>query len=160
MKIAICDISDAHPDDVHYLDPVFHDFGGTLSFHGPVSTVKCLEDNSKLSDAFDEPGNGRVLVVDGAGSLKRALCGGNQAAKAAKHGWAGVIIYGAIRDTAELSVVALGVKALAAFPLRPKKEGAGERDVPITIAGQMIRPGDYIYADGDGIIVADKKLHT
>ena len=129
------------------------------AFGGTVATVKCFEDNSLVKAALDEPGNGRVLVVDGGGSLRRALVGGNVAAAAAKNGWAGVVVDGAVRDVAELAATAVGIRALALVPLPTEKRNQGERDVAVQIQGVWVRPGDRLVADADGIVViaADRR---
>ena len=152
-----CDLCDAHRSDTdgafRVLPPVFRDFGAITTFAGPVSTVKCYEDNTLVKAALDEPGHGRVLVVDGAGSLRRALVGGNIAAAAANNGWAGVVVYGAVRDVAEMAACQVGLRALALVPLPTEKRNQGERDVAVRIEGVWVRPGDQLYADADGIVV-------
>ena len=163
-----CDLCDAHKADtsgaLRVLPPVLHSYGGVAKFAGPVTTVKCFEDNSLVRQTLDEPGVvetpfgrvGRVLAVDGGGSLRRALVGGNIAAAAAKNGWAGVVIDGCVRDAAELAACAVGIRALALVPLPTDKRGEGQRDVPLQLQGVWVRPGDWLYADGDGIVVLDK----
>ena len=152
-----CDLCDAHMADVgtrlFVLPPVFRDLGGVARFGGPVATVKCHEDNSMVKAALDEPGLGRVLVVDGGGSLRRALVGGNVAAAAAKNGWAGVVVDGAVRDVAELAATRVGIRALALVPIPTIKRGVGERDLAVQIQGVWVRPGDRLFADADGIVV-------
>jgi regulator of ribonuclease activity A len=152
-----CDLCDAHRADTdgafRVLPPVFRDYGAVTKFAGPVSTVKCYEDNSLVKAALDEPGRGRVLFVDGAGSLRRALVGGNIGAAAAKNGWAGVVVYGAVRDLAEMAACQVGLRALALVPLPTEKRNQGERDVAVRIEGVWVRPGDMLYADADGIVV-------
>jgi len=152
-----CDLCDAHRADsdgaFRVLPPVFRDYGAVTKFTGPVSTVKCYEDNSLVKAALDEPGHGRVLVVDGAGSLRRALVGGTIGAAAAKNGWAGVVVYGAVRDLAEMAACQVGMRALALVPLPTEKRNQGERDVAVRIEGVWVRPGDRLYADADGIVV-------
>jgi len=152
-----CDLGDAHRADTdgafRVLPPVFRDYGAISRFAGPVSTVKCYEDNSLVKAALDEPGRGRVLVVDGAGSLRRALVGGNIGAAAAKNGWAGVVVYGAVRDRAEMAACQVGMRALALVPLPTEKRNQGERDVAVRIEGVWVRPGEMLYADADGIVV-------
>ena len=159
---ATCDLCDAHKSDgsgaFRVLPPVFRDFGGVQVFCGPVSTVKCFEDNSLVKAAVDAPGQGRVLVVDGGGSLRRALLGGNLGAAAARNGWAGVVIDGCVRDVAELATHPAGIRALAAMPLPTEKCNEGQRDVPVQIQGVWVRPGDWLYADADGIVVAGQRL--
>jgi regulator of ribonuclease activity A len=154
---ATCDLCDAHKGDTdgafRVLPPVFRDFGRRLAFHGPVSTVKCFEDNSMVKAAVESPGRGRVLVVDGAGSLRRALLGGNLGAAAAQNGWAGLVIDGAVRDLAELAQCEVGIRALAAMPLPTERRDQGQRDVVLHIRGVWVRPGDWLYADADGIVL-------
>jgi regulator of ribonuclease activity A len=159
--IGTCDLCDAHKASLlaaadsgfRVLPPVFRSFGGRKEFCGVVSTVKCFEDNSAVKVALESPGEGRVLVVDGGGSLRRALVGGNIAASAAKNGWAGVVIDGCVRDVAELAACDVGLVALAAIPLPTDRRGEGQRDLPVQIQGVSIRPGDRLYADADGIVV-------
>jgi regulator of ribonuclease activity A len=152
-----CDLCDAHKNDrggaFRVLPPVFHDYGGVARFAGPVSTVKCHEDNSLVKAALDEPGHGRVLVVDGGASLRHALVGGNLAAAAARNGWAGVVVDGAVRDKAELQACAVGIRALALMPLPTEKRNQGQRDVPVQVQGVTVRPGELLYADADGMVV-------
>ncbi|XBQ16109.1 MAG: ribonuclease E activity regulator RraA [Oceanicaulis sp.] len=157
--IPVCDLCDAHPDAVRVLDPVFQSFGGVRSFHGRAETIRTHEDNSRVREAVAEPGEGRVLVIDGGGSLKRSLFGGNLAAQAAENGWAGVIVYGAVRDVHELEAEALGVLALGLCPVKTEKRGLGERGPVLGIAGAVIAPGDWIYADRDGVIASADALH-
>jgi len=155
--LATCDLCDTHKGDTdgafRVLPPVFRDFGGRLSFQGPVSTVKCFEDNSMVKAAVESPGQGRVLVVDGAGSLRRALLGGNLAAAAAKNGWAGLVIDGAVRDAAELAACDVGIRALALIPLPTERQGQGQRDAVLQMRGVWVRPGDWLVADADGMVL-------
>jgi len=154
---ATTDLCDANPG-VQVAEPVLHHFGGCRRFSGPVATVLCLEDNSKVRDAVSEPGSGRVLVVDGGGSLQCALLGDLLAEKAFANGWSGVIVNGCVRDTGRLGQLQLGVMARAAHPRRSEKRGHGERDVPVRFAGVTFHPGDYVYADEDGVIVSGAEL--
>jgi regulator of ribonuclease activity A len=161
--IATCDLCDAHKQDTtggfRVLPPVFRDFGAVHRFSGPVSTVKCFEDNTLVKAAVDSPGEGRVLVVDGGASLRRALLGGNLGAAASRNGWAGVVIDGCVRDLAELATCKTGIRALAPVPLPTEKRQEGQRDVAVQIQGVWVRPGDWLYADEDGIVVASAPLH-
>ena len=154
---ATCDLCDVHKNDCsgqfRVLPPVFKNFGGRARFSGPVSTVKCFEDNSLVKAAVDSPGEGRVLVVDGGASLRRALVGGNLGAAAAKNGWAGVVVDGCVRDVIELAQCSVGLRALAAMPLPTEKRQEGQRDIPVQIQGVWVRPGDWLYADEDGMVV-------
>ncbi|HSV54563.1 MAG TPA: ribonuclease E activity regulator RraA [Burkholderiaceae bacterium] len=158
ISFATCDFCDTHKNDgtglFRVLPPVFRDFGAVRKFAGPVVTVKCFEDNSLVKMAVDSPGESRVLVVDGGGSLRRALLGGNLGAAAAKNGWAGVVIDGCVRDVAELAGHQVGIRALAPMPLPTEKRNEGQRDVPVQIQGVWVRPGDWLYADTDGIVVS------
>ncbi len=155
-----CDICDAHRNDdsLRVLPPVFRDFGKHLKFSGPVATVKCFEDNTLVKAAVDSPGQGRVLVVDGGGSLRTALLGGNLGAAAARNGWAGVVIDGAVRDVAELALCEVGIRALASMPVPPAKRNAGLADVAVQVQGVWVRPGDWVYADADGTLVAPRAM--
>ncbi len=159
---ATCDLCDLHKNDgsgaFRVLPPVFRDFGAHRRFAGPVVTVKCFEDNTLVKAAVDSAGEGRVLVVDGGGSLRRALLGGNLGAAAARNGWAGVVIDGCVRDVAELALSPVGIRALASMPLPTEKRNEGQRDVAVQIQGVWVRPGDWLYADEDGIVVADRAL--
>ncbi|MGZ3475141.1 MAG: ribonuclease E activity regulator RraA [Polyangiales bacterium] len=157
MVLATTDLSDAH-SDVQIAEPLFRDFGGERAFFGPIATLKVFEDNALVREALESQGEGRVLVVDGAGSLRCALVGGNLAALAEKNGWSGIVVFGAVRDTRELATAKVGVKALAPHPKKSIKKGAGERDVPVTFAGVTFNPGAWLYADEDGIIVSESRL--
>ncbi len=158
MTLATTDLCDAHPDDVHVVDPIFHDFGGRVAFAGVIATVKAHEDNSLVRKALEEPGQGRVLVVDGGGSQRCAMLGGNLAALAATNGWTGVVVYGCVRDVRELRAAQVGVKALAAHPKKSEKRGEGARDVAVTFGGVTFRPGEHLYADADGIVVSARAI--
>lgn len=155
---ATTDLSDDYPELVRHADSLFRDYGGRIAFCGPVATLRVPDDNSKVREAVESPGEGRVLVVDGGGAMGYALFGGNLGKLAEENGWAGVVINGCVRDTAELAACAIGVKALAAHPKRSDKRGRGDMDVAVNFAGIKIRPGDWLYADGDGIVVSAEKL--
>lgn len=158
--IPTCDLCDRFKADLsgrfRVLPPVWRDFGGLRRFAGRVSTVQCHEDNSLVKAAVESPGQGRVLVVDGGASLRKALVGGNLGAAAARNGWAGLLVDGCVRDVAELSACALGIKALAPMPLPTDKRGQGQRDVPVLIQGVWVRPGDWLCADEDGVVLLDQ----
>ena len=158
MSICTPDLCDAFPDDVRVLQPLLKNFGAVSAFGGPISTVKCFEDNSLVKTALDEAGQGRVLVVDGGGSLRRALLGDMLAQKAVANGWAGVIVYGCIRDVDVIASLQLGVQAMAANPLKTDKRNEGQRDITVTFGGVDFVPGHFVYADNNGVIVAAKKL--
>lgn len=136
----------------------FRDFGARQRFHGPIRTVECFEDNVVFRQLLNEPGDGAVIVVDGQGSTARALMGDMLAARAASNGWAGVIINGVIRDSAEIAGIDLGVKALGVNPAKSAKKGAGRIDVPVEFGGVTFRPGDWIYCDEDGVLVSPRQI--
>ncbi len=153
----LCDTQKAATDGAfRVLPPVFRDFGKRSRFAGLVSTVKCFEDNSAVKAALDSPGQGRVLVVDGGASLRRALVGGNIGVSAARNGWAGVVVNGCVRDVAELAECEVGIRALAVIPLPTERRNEGQRDVPVLIDGVWVRPGDWLVADADGIVIMAK----
>ena len=150
----LCDLNKGDADGrFRVLPPVFRDHGGRTRFAGLVATVQCFEDNSCVKAALEEPGNGRVLVVDGGGSLRRALVGGNIAASAAKNGWAGIVVDGCVRDSAELLECDLGIRALALIPMPTERRNQGRRDVAVQIQGVWVLPGEWLVADEDGIVV-------
>lgn len=157
MSLSTCDLCDEHKGDTsgdfRVLPPVFHDYGGQLRFSGTVVTVKCFEDNSLVKSLLESSGEGRVLVVDGAASLRRALVGGNIGAAAARNGWAGVVVNGCVRDKAELAACNVGIRALALMPLPTERRSQGQAEVPVQVQGVWIRPGDRLVADEDGIVV-------
>jgi regulator of ribonuclease activity A len=152
------DLCDEHGEAVRVCEPVFHAYGARHRFHGAISTVRCFEDNSRVKEAVESAGAGRVLIVDGGGSRRRALLGDRLGEAAVRNGWAGVVIHGCIRDSAELGRMDLGIRALGTIPLRSDKRGEGERDVPVRFAGVTFRPGEFVYVDEDGIVVAAAAL--
>jgi regulator of ribonuclease activity A len=164
LAFATCDLCDAQlkagkiDAEFRVLPPVFRSYGGQARFCGAVVTVKCHEDNSLVKAAVDSPGLGRVLVVDGGGSVRRALVGGNLAAAAARNGWAGLVVDGAVRDVSELAASNVGILALALMPLPTVKRNVGQTGVPVHIQGVQIRPTDWLYADADGVVVASRNL--
>lgn len=170
LSFATCDLCDAHKDDAsgafRVLPPVFRDFGGVRRFCGPVVTVKCFEDNSAVKAAVESVGFadtpqgrvGKVLVVDGGGSLRRALLGGNLGAAAARNGWAGVVIDGCVRDVLELAALDLGIRALASMPMPTERRGAGQQDIALQVQGVWVRPGDWLYADEDGMVLSGSRV--
>jgi len=150
----LCDANKAGVDgSFRVLPPVFRNFGKRVRFAGSVATVRCFEDNSFVKAALEEPGQGRVLVVDGGASLRRALVGGNIAAAAAQNGWAGVVVDGCVRDSAELIDCDVGIRALALIPMPTERRHQGERDVAVRIQGVWVLPGEWLVADEDGIVV-------
>jgi regulator of ribonuclease activity A len=157
-EISTPDIADDFPDLVQAVQLQFADYGAISRFAGAAVTVKCFEDNSLVKSLVDTAGEGRVIVVDGGGSLRHALLGDMLAEKAAANGWSGLVINGAVRDVEQIAVTQLGVKALGATPLKTEKLGQGQQDVEIEIGGVNINSGDWIYADNNGVLVAPKAL--
>lgn len=158
MTVSVPDICDEFPEEVAVLDPLFNDFGARQKFCGEIVTVKCFEDNSLVKELVGTEGRGRVIVVDGGGSMRRALLGDLLAARAATNGWQGLLINGCVRDVEILSGINLGVKALAAHPVKTDKRGEGQQDIPVEFAGQRIIPGRYLYADANGVVIALRDL--
>lgn len=152
------DLCDAYPEQVQVLEPMFSNFGGRDSFGGEIVTIKCFEDNSRVKEQAELEGTGKVLVVDGGGSLRHALLGDMIAERAAKNGWEGIVIYGCIRDVDVLAQTDLGVQALASHPLKSNRRGVGDVNVPVTFAGVTFRPGEFIYADNNGVIISPSAL--
>ena len=158
MAYLTADLYDAHGDDLQVALPLFRDYGGRAEFHGPVVTLKLHEDNSLVRETLGEPGAGRVLVIDGGGSLRCALLGDNLARMAAANGWSGLVIHGCIRDSVEIAKLPVGVKALATNPTKSLKRGEGQRDVVVRFADVSFVPGCHLYADADGIVVSLEPL--
>ena len=157
MHYVTPDLCDAYPD-VNVVEPIFSNFGGHDSFGGEIVTVKCHEDNSIVKEQVDQDGRGKVMVVDGGGSFRRALLGDMLAEKAAKNGWEGIIIYGCVRDVDVLAQTPLGIQALASHPMKTDKRGIGDLNVTVSFAGVTFKPGEYVYADNNGIIVSPTAL--
>jgi len=154
------DLCDAFGQAVQVLAPLLRDYGGKPSFHGPIATVQVVEDNTSVRALLEQPGSGRVLVVDGGGSLRCALVGDNLGQLAIDNGWAGLVVYGCVRDCTELAAMPIGVKALAANPRRSEKRAAGTTGGTVSFGGVDFVPGHYLYADADGVIVAAQPLAT
>lgn len=158
MSLATTDLCDAYGDEVRVVEPLFRDFGGRHHFAGLIYTLSVRDDNAIVREMLEQPGNGRVLVIDGGGSLRCALLGDQLATLAYKNGWSGIIVNAAVRDAEALSTIDVGVKALATCPRRSLKNGFGRRDLPVTFGGVTFAPGDWLAADADGIVVAAKLL--
>lgn len=158
MSFTTPDLCDAFGAEVQVADPLFRDFGGIRRFAGVIDTVGVEDDNALVREALTGDGTGRVLVVDGGGSLRCALLGGQLASLAQTNGWTGVILNGCVRDCSEIAASSIGVKALQPAPRQSGKTGAGRRNVPLRFAGVTFRPGGYLYADEDGIIVSERDL--
>jgi|TARA_B110000967_G_scaffold62259_1_gene64003 regulator of ribonuclease activity A len=152
------DLCDQYPDLIQVVEPMFSNYGGRERFGGEIVTVKCFEDNSVVKQLVATEGQGRVIVVDGGGSMRRACLGDLLAEKASVNGWAGLIIYGCIRDVDEIMATDIGVQALGTHPMKTEKKGIGETQIPVTFGGVTFNPGHYIYADNNGIVIASKPL--
>jgi len=152
-RVTTTDISDELGDDAQVAEPGFRDFGKRRRFSGRISTVSCPDDNSQVRAALETPGEDRVLVVDGNASLNCAFLGDQLAALANENGWSGVVVNGCIRDSELVATIDIGVKALGTHPKKSLKRGLGERDIPVRFAGVEFKPGDYLYADADGVLV-------
>lgn len=158
MSPLTADLVDAHADILRGCHAQFRSYGGRARFHGPVRTIKCFEDNVLVKQTLSTPGNGAVLVVDGGASLRCCVLGDFIAELGQKHGWAGMIVWGAVRDSVALARLDFGLKALGTSPFRPRKTGAGQVDVPVQFGEASFRPGDWVYADEDGIVISDRFL--
>ncbi len=158
MKFSVCDLCDLNEESIQVADSIFRDFGGTLVFGGEIVTVKCFEDNSKVKELVSKPGRGRVLVVDGGGSLRRSLLGDQLATAAIENNWTGLVINAAIRDVEVIKTLPIGVKALNTIPLKTEKRNLGEVNVEVNFAGVRFTPGEFVYADCNGVIASPTKL--
>lgn len=158
MHNATADLCDKHIDRLQVLDPMLSDFGGVSMFEGEIHTLKLFEDNTLVRSALEKDGTGRVLVIDGGGSFRCALVGDNLAALAVQNNWRGIVVYGCIRDIRQIMEMELGVKALAATPVKSIKRNEGQENIPVRFAGVDFIPGHYLYADEDGIVVAECPL--
>lgn len=158
MSMTTPDLCDAHADDARAAEPIFRSYGGRDFFGGRIVTVRCFEDNSRVKELVATPGKGKVLVVDGGGSLRRALLGDQLAQQAVAHGWEGILIYGCLRDVQVIATLDLGVQALASHPMKTDKRGLGDVGVPVSFAGLEFRPGAWLYADANGVVVSDRSL--
>ncbi len=156
---ATTDLSDAHPE-AQVLAPIYADYGGNPDFYGPIKTLKVFEDNTAVRAALEKPGEGHVLVIDGGGSDRCALVGGNLGALAEQNGWAGIVVYGYVRDSVELSGQEIGIRALGTHPKKSEKGlHSASEDKVLHFGGVTFRPGAWLYADEDGVVVSDKPIH-
>jgi regulator of ribonuclease activity A len=155
MSHKTTDLCDEHGERARVLQPVFQDMGARLDFQGPALTVKCFEDNSRIKELSQTPGDGRILVVDGGGSDRCALLGDIIAEDLVKHGWGGALIFGCVRDKAVLGQLPIAIKALGVSPRKSIKRDEGQVGLAVDIAGQRIKNGDFLYADADGVIILD-----
>lgn len=156
----ICDTNATHvaSGDLRVLQPIFRIYGQSRAFSGPIVTVKVFEDNVLVREVLEKKGEGRVVVIDGGGSMRCALVGGNLGQLAQNMGWAGIVVNGCIRDVDEINGCDIGVRALASHPLKSNKKGTGEKHVSVYVAGTLIRDGEWLYADNDGILVSKFEL--
>ena len=158
MTLKTADLCDEFADRVKIVDPGFLSFGAEAAFCGPISTVKCFEDNSRVREQLSTPGHGRVLVVDAGGSRRCAMLGDMLAQMAVDNQWAGVVMYGMIRDSHDINQMPIGVRALGTHPLKSEKKNIGDIDVEVSFHGVNFKPGEYLYADHDGILVSQENL--
>jgi regulator of ribonuclease activity A len=158
MNIQTADLCDQFEADISVCAPMFRSYGGRKAFSGEISTLKLHEDNSLVRKALEAEGNGRVLVVDGGGSMRRALVGDQIARLAATNGWAGIVVFGCIRDSSEIEQMDIGVFALGTHPMKTVKRNEGQCDITVCFGGIDFVPGQYLYADGDGVIVSPRPL--
>ena len=158
MDFSTPDLCDRFPDQIDVCEPMFNNYGAISSFGGEIVTIKCYEDNSLVKQTASTPGTGKVMIVDGGGSLRRALLGDLIAKDAVKNGWEGFIIYGCIRDVDIICQLEIGVQALDTMPLKTEKKGIGELNVSVNFGGVTFNPGEFVYADNNGVIVSGKPL--
>lgn len=163
MTFKTPDLLDDHEEQtrdgrVRVVAPMFQRYGGRRAFSGQIVTLKLFEDNTLVREAFAADGKGKVLVIDGGGSLRCALVGDQLAILAHKNGWEGVIVYGCIRDSGDIAAIDIGVRALNTHPLKSVKKGAGDRDIDVTFGGVTFKPGEWLYADEDGVLVSPSAL--
>ncbi|GAA4873738.1 putative 4-hydroxy-4-methyl-2-oxoglutarate aldolase [Ferrimonas pelagia] len=158
MRDLLPELCDRYSSELRLFAPIFTSFGGQQIFAGPIDTVRCPEDNGLVRTVLSEPGAGRVLLIDGGGMARRALLGDQLAMMASSNGWAGIVVYGSVRDVMTLATIPVGIQALGAVPMKTEKRGLGERGVEVEILGLRIQPGQYLYADPNGIAVSDRAL--
>lgn len=158
MEDLLPELCDQFEELVQVVEPMFGNFGGKERFGGEIVTIKAFEDNSLVREQVGQPGHGKVLVVDGGGSMRRAMLGDMLAEKATNNGWDGIIIYGCLRDVNAIGDLNLGVQALGVHPMKTEKKGVGELNVPVTFGGVTFHPGEFVYADNNGVLVSPEKL--
>ncbi|HIF5500585.1 TPA: ribonuclease E activity regulator RraA [Pasteurella multocida] len=158
MYIDTSELCDIYLDQVDVVEPIFSSFGGVNRFYGKVTTVKCFENNGLITDILEENGEGRVLLIDGGGAVRRALVDAELVQLAVDNGWEGIIVYGAVRQIQQLEEMDIGIHALAPIPVGADKQNIGEIDVPVNFGGVTFFPEDYVYADLTGIILSQEPL--
>ncbi|EHK7541454.1 ribonuclease E activity regulator RraA [Vibrio cholerae] len=154
---ALCDI---YLDQVDVVEPMFSNFGGCASFAGQITTIKCYEDNGLIRETLEQDGLGRILLIDGGGSLRRALIDAELAALAEENEWEGIVVYGSVREVDELEEMSIGIQAIASIPVGATSQGIGEVDIPVNFGGVTFLPEDYLYADNTGIIISQEPLNA
>lgn len=152
---ALCDI---YLEQVDVVEPMFSNFGGCASFAGQVTTVKCFEDNGLIREILEQDGLGRILLIDGGGSLRRALIDAELASLAEENEWEGIVVYGCVREVDELEDMSIGIQAIASIPVGAVAQGVGEVDIPVNFGGVTFLPEDYLYADNTGVILSQEPL--
>ena len=158
MNETTCDISDKFHPDVQYLESEYKSYGGKTSFSGRIVTIKCYDDNSLVEEVLKTNGKDSVLVIDAGGSMKCAMLGDKRAAEAIKNDWEGILVHGLIRDSATINGMKIGIRALGVCPLKSIKKGVGDRDLVVNFSGVTFTPGEYLYADEDGVIIIKENL--
>ena len=158
MSFATADLYDEFGEELQVALPLFNDYGAKITFFGEISTIKCHEDNTLVRASLEQPGDGKVLVVDGGESMRCALVGDMLAELGKQNNWQGIIVSGCIRDSAVIKTIDIGLKAMATNPRKSVKKGAGDQNIPVSFAGVEFMPGSYVYCDSDGVIVSNKKL--
>lgn len=158
MYIDTSELCDIYLDQIDVVEPIFSNFGGKSAFFGKITTIKCFENNGLISETLEENGEGRVLLIDGGGAVRRALIDADLAQLAADNGWEGIIVYGAVRQLQQLENIDIGIQALAPIPVGADEQTIGETDVPVNFGGVTFFPEDYVYADLTGIILSQEPL--
>ena len=158
MFIDTSELCDLYAEQVDVVEPIFSSFGGVSNFYGKVTTVKCFESNGLIAEVLEENGEGRVLIIDGGGAVRRGLIDAELAQLAVDNGWEGIIVYGAVRQIQQLENLDIGIHALAPIPVSADESSAGESDIPVNFGGVTFFPEDYIYADLTGIILSQEPL--
>ena len=158
MFIDTSELCDLYAEQVDVVEPIFSSFGGVSNFYGKVTTVKCFESNGLIAEVLEENGEGRVLVVDGGGAVRRGLIDAELAQLAVDNGWEGIIVYGAVRQIQQLENLDIGIHAIAPIPVSADESSTGESDIPVNFGGVTFFPEDYIYADLTGIILSQEPL--
>ncbi len=158
MFIDTSELCDLYAEQVDVVEPIFSSFGGVSNFYGKVTTVKCFESNGLIAEVLEENGEGRVLVIDGGGAVRRGLIDAELAQLAVDNGWEGIIVYGAVRQIQQLENLDIGIHAIAPIPVSADESSSGESDIPVNFGGVTFFPEDYIYADLTGIILSQEPL--